>query len=104
MEHNPGCSSVTGVSRDKANWMDNQVDCLNLEINIALNHVKVAYPLVDMSFIRMNNYILVGACGSSSLHQINDKVLDGFSMLDASVHLHQYGYSHYFAALVGNNP
>jgi len=101
MQRDPGCSSVTGVGRDEADWMDDQVDTLNSKLQTAVNNVKNSYPNFDIKFVSMNNYITRGACARpSGIRQVNDKVLDGISTSDSSFHPTTLGYQKYYQAFV----
>lgn len=98
MMRDPGCSSVTGVSRDEADWMDGISDTLNQHLQAALNAVKADYPSVDIQFVDVRSYITIGACGPKATRQVNDKVLDGVSTSDASFHPTQFGFDRYYTA------
>lgn len=102
MQRDPGCSSVTGLGRDEADWVDDQVDVLNDRIQGAVNSVKTSYPNFDISYVSVINYITVGACGPKSTREVNDKVLDGLKTSDSSFHPTQLGYDAYYRALVDN--
>jgi len=104
MQRDPGCSSVTGVSRNEADWMDAQVNTLNSKIVAAVNQVKSANSGFDIQYVSVVNYITIGACGPKSTRQVNDKVLAGLSTSDSSFHPTIYGYQQYLVALANSLP
>jgi len=108
MTPSPGCPNVTGVNRNEAKWIDDQVAVLNSKLQNAVASVKAAYPAVDIRFVNVSAYLTVGACyGESPNAHLNDRVTawSGSGILftsDASFHPTRLGYDAYYAALLAN--
>lgn len=106
MQRDPGCSSVTGLSRDEADWIDVQCDNLNNSLISAVNTVKTSHPSVDIEFVNVYNYITIGACGNgASNRQVNDKILHSYfpwGTSNSSFHPSQKGYNKYYHALLNS--
>jgi len=104
MQRDPGCGSVTGVSRNEADWIDDQCVSLNNNISSAVNNVLANYPNVDMEFVSVYNYLTVGACGNGpSNRHVHDKRLHSYfpwATSNSSFHPSQKGYDAYLNALI----
>ena len=109
------CPDVTGIDRDEANWIDDQVDVLNSKLISAINYAKANFsasfqatfpgqtvPSVpDIQYVSVYNYLTIGACtGTPSTRHVNDKVLvDVVKTSDASFHPSLVGYDKMYDAL-----
>jgi len=106
MQRDPGCGSVTGISRSEADWVDDQCDELNDMLNQAVNTVKGQNPSVDIEFVDVTSYLTVGACGNGpSNRHVHDKILHSnllFGTSDSSFHPSQKGYDEYYAAFLAS--
>ena len=106
MQRDPGCGSVTGVSRNEADWIDNQCVNLNNRIIAAVNTVKASYPSVDIEFVNVYNYLTVGACGDGPNNRhVHDKRLHSYwpyKTSNSSFHPSQKGYDEYYNALLNS--
>jgi len=106
MQRDPGCGSVTGVSRDEADWIDDQCVLLNNRLSAAVNAAKANHPSVDIEFVSVYNYLTVGACGNGpSNRHVHDKRLHSywpFGSSDSSFHPSQKGYDKYYDALLNS--
>jgi len=106
MQRDPGCGSVTGVSRNEADWIDVQCVNLNNSLIAAVNSVKASYASVDIEFVNVYNYLTVGACGDGPNNRhVNDKILHSYwpwKTSDSSFHPSQLGYNKYYDALLNS--
>mmetsp|Transcript_13935 Transcript_13935/g.21508 ORF Transcript_13935/g.21508 Transcript_13935/m.21508 type:complete len:344 (-) Transcript_13935:199-1230(-) len=108
MQRDPGCSSVTGVGRDEADWMDDQVITLNNVIVGAISDASNCNSGVDIEYVEVYDYLNVGACGDgASNRHVHDKRLSNhfpWGTSDSSFHPSQLGYDEYYAALCDSLP
>lgn len=108
MQRDPGCGSVTGVGRDEADWMDDQVVELNQAIEGAISDAANCHSGVDIEYVEVYNYLTVGACGDGANNRhVHDKRLHSYfpwGTSDSSFHPSQLGYNAYYAALCDSLP
>jgi lysophospholipase L1-like esterase len=118
-----GCIGMTGVGSDEANWVDDQVDALNLRANIAailarmrtgadIRYVSVVDEFDNHGACRVwqrDRYVNDTRIGETYRREMNeqgeivDVYRDGWRHLSSSsVHPSQAGYDAYFDALVTN--
>mmetsp|Transcript_7027 Transcript_7027/g.14628 ORF Transcript_7027/g.14628 Transcript_7027/m.14628 type:complete len:773 (-) Transcript_7027:45-2363(-) len=106
MQRDPSCWSVTGVSKNEADWIDQMCIKLNNAIMGAVAFAKNVHPNVDISFVNVYNYLTVGACGNGPNNRhVHDKRLSNhfpWPTSDASFHPSQLGYTKYYNALVAS--
>ncbi len=107
MQRTPGCSGMTGIDRNEADYMDRIARSLNDSLEAAVNRAAAAAP-GDVSFVNPEAaFDDRGACqtGSSGLRYVNDVDFVPWSLFSVaanSLHTTASGYDAYANVLANS--